>query len=66
MKTYTKEQFLNTREPYEDLFKLKKDAFRHEQALAAIEENAHVVGVKKFRAIYNAFLRNQQSGQGSI
>lgn len=56
MNTYTKEQFLNTREPYEALYKMKNDPFRHEQALAAIKENAHAVGVRNFDRIYKAYI----------
>lgn len=66
MKTYTKEQFLNTREPYEYLYAMKNDALRHEQALTVTEENAHAVGVKNFNRLYKAYVRTQQCVQGNI
>lgn len=63
MKTYTKEQFLNTREPYENLYKLKNDPLRHEQALTVTKENANAVGVGNFNSLYKAYVRTQQCGQ---
>ena len=52
---FTKEDFLKTTKPYAYLAELKKDPFRHEQALAAIKDNAHAVGVRNFERMYEAF-----------
>lgn len=65
MKTYTKEQFLSTKEPYEFLRKMRNDPLRHEQALAAIKDNAHAVGVKNFNSLYAAYITSLMSGQAS-
>lgn len=56
MKTYNAHQFLNTREPYEYLYKMKNDPLRHEQALTAMKENAHAVGVKNFNRMYQNYV----------
>lgn len=66
MKTYNAHQFLNTREPYEYLYKMKNDPLRHEQALTAMKENAHAVGVKNFNRMYANYVRSQQSDRGNI
>lgn len=66
MKTYTASQFLNTREPYECLYKMRNDPLRHEQALTAMKENAHAVGVKNFNRMYANYVRSQQSDRGNI
>lgn len=65
MKTYTAPQFLNTREPYEYLYKMRNDPLRHEQALTAMKENANAVGVKNFNRMYANYVRSQQSDRGN-
>lgn len=56
MQKFTKEDFLSTTKPYEYLHSIKKDPLQHEQALEAVQENAHVVGIKNFKKLYRAFL----------
>lgn len=60
MQTFTKEDFLSTVKPYEYLRSIKNNPLEHEQALEAIQENAHTVGVRNFRKLYGAFLRSNQ------
>lgn len=65
--TFSRVEFLTTTKPYEYLYGLKKsDPFRHEQALAAIKDNACAVGVRNFNGIYAGYVKSMQSCQGSI
>ena len=54
-KQYTKEQFLETTEPYDYLLAIKNDPEQHERELAAIKENASAVGIKNFGTLYKVY-----------
>lgn len=65
--TFSRSEFLTTTKPYEYLYGLKKsDPFGHEQALAAIKDNACAVGVRNFNGIYAGYVKLMQSCQGNI
>lgn len=64
---YTKKDFLETDEPYKYLYRLKKsDPFRYEQALVAVKDNAHTVGVRDFNRLYAGYVKREQSDRGNI
>lgn len=53
--TFTKDEFISSTTPYEYLHGLRKDPIRHEQAFAAIKDNAHAVGIRNFEKMYECY-----------
>lgn len=64
---YTKEDFLNGEAPYAELFKLKDNKFKLQQALAIMRDKAGAVGVKNFLTLWKCYLEaHQQQKGGSV
>lgn len=57
--TYTKEDFLNSTKPYEDLYALKNDKFTHTRMLAVYAEYAKSVKFTGFLRTYKAYAESQ-------
>ena len=60
-KQYTKEQFLETTEPYDYLLSIKNDPEQHERELAAITENASAVGIRNFGTLYKLYEKEKRT-----
>ncbi len=56
MQQFTKQEFLSTTKPYEYLLQIKGDPPQYEQALATMQENARIVGVRNFLKIYASYV----------
>lgn len=61
---FTAEQFYNTSEPYEFLYKFKDDKFKLGQMREKLKAQAASVGVRGFIGLWNAFLETQQQQRG--
>lgn len=61
---YTKEDFLNSETPYAELFKLKDNKFKLQQALAIMRDKAGAVGVKNFLTLWKCYLEAHQQKAG--
>ena len=61
---FTAEQFYNTSQPYEFLYKFKDDKFLLGQMREKVKAQAAKVGVRGFIGLWNAYLEtiNQQKG----
>lgn len=58
MATFTKDDFISTTTPYEYLHGLRNNPIQHEQAFAAIKDNAHAVGIRNFEKMYEYYERS--------
>ena len=54
-RTWSKEDFLESTEPYEELYKLINDKFALERALTQMSEVAKLTGVKNFRTLFKGY-----------
>lgn len=61
---FTAEQYYNTSEPYEFLYRFKDDKFLMKQMLQKMKAKAGEVGVKCFVALFDAFCESQKKSQG--
>ena len=61
---FTAEQFYNTSEPYEFLYKFKDDKFKLGQMREKLKAQAASVGGRGFIGLWNAFLETQQQQRG--
>ena len=59
-RTWSKEDFLESTEPYEELYKLINDKFALERALTQMSELAKLTGVKNFRTLFKGYCQNQK------
>lgn len=53
--TYTKEDFLSTSKPYDELYSLKDNPFVHKQTESNMADYAKSVGVTNFKALYREY-----------
>ena len=51
---YTEEDFLTSTAPYEEIYKLHKDPFAHERAMAAMVKYAKTQGFTGFTKVYKS------------
>ena len=58
--TYTKEDFLTGKKPYEELYALKDDPFLHNQTINAMADYAASVGFKGLKASYKAYSKSMK------
>ena len=58
MKNYTKQDFLETDKPYQELYAVNGTPLQRAQALSVLQENARAVG--NFMKLYEAFLASQE------
>lgn len=58
---YTRRQFLNTTEPYDYLYGIRNDPFRHAKELEIIKSNAREEGITNFQKIYQCYVRSKDS-----
>ena len=56
--TYTKDDFLTGKKPYEELYALKDDPFLHRQTMEAMSDYAKTVGYKGLKKTYEAYCRS--------
>lgn len=56
--TYTKDDFLTGKKPYEELYSLKDDPFLHRQTMEAMSDYAKTVGYKGLKKTYEAYCRS--------
>lgn len=63
---YTVEQYLNTSEPYEFLYRYKDDKFMLRQLLQRMKAKAGAVGVKCFVSLFDAYCQMQAEKNGVI
>lgn len=59
LRTFTKEDFLNTPDPYEAVYATKDDPFLHAQMKAKYSDLARSVGVRNFNTLYNGYEKQQ-------
>ena len=59
MKNYTKQDFLETDKPYQELYALNGTPSQHAQAFSALQKNARAVGIRNFKKLYEVFLYYQ-------
>jgi len=55
---YTKDDYLNSPAPYEELYQLADQPFIHERQLTIMSENAQSTGVRNFRKLYQQYVRS--------
>ena len=55
VKIYTKDDFLNSTKPFEDVYKFIEDRFTHARELEKMSEVAKAVGVRNFKALYKDY-----------
>ncbi|MEG2576000.1 MAG: DUF927 domain-containing protein, partial [Christensenella sp.] len=58
--TYTANDFLMTAEPFEAVYAHKDDPFKHEQAAVAMARTAASVGIRNFKTLYAAYVKQQK------
>lgn len=63
---FTAEQYLDTSEPYEFLYKYKENKFVLKQLMQKMKANAGAVGVKCFVALFDSYCQMQAKGNGII
>jgi uncharacterized protein (DUF927 family) len=63
VKTYTKEEFLQSTEPYETLYALIDDKFTLERELIKMSEMAQEVGVRNFKTLFKAYCDLQKKNR---
>ena len=62
-KVYSKEDFLDSTEPYEELYKLINDKFALERSLNRMAEVARLAGVKNFRTLFKGYCQLQKQNR---
>lgn len=55
IKVYTKDDFLNSTKPFEDVYRFIEDRFTHARELEKMSEVAKAVGVRNFKALYKDY-----------
>lgn len=55
---YTKEDYLNSAAPYEELYKLFGDPFAHERKMTMMAEEAAEVGIRNFKRLYGEYVKS--------
>ena len=55
IKVYTKDDFLNSTKPFEDVYKFIEDRFTHARELEKMSGVAKAVGVRNFKALYKDY-----------
>ena len=64
-RVWSKDDFLNSTEPYEELYRLINDKFALERALNQMSDVAKLVGVKNFRTLFKGYCQNQKMNRVS-
>lgn len=63
---FTAEQYLDTSEPYEFLYKYKENKFVLKQLMQKMKTHAGAVGVKCFVSLFDSYCQMQAKGNGII
>lgn len=63
MSQYTREDFLDTTTPFENLYGYIEDPFEHERRLTVMADEARAVGVRNLRKLYAEYCRSMQRTQ---
>jgi Superfamily II helicase and inactivated derivatives len=61
---YTKDDFLNSSGPYEEVNKSADNPFQHERAITLMAEHAQQVGVRNFRKMYGQYCKALKQASG--
>lgn len=62
---YTREDFLQTEKPYEEVYGYKYDPFMHNLKIEQMTEQGLKVGFKKFRSVYKEYVRSTEGQRGA-
>ena len=55
---YTKDDYLNSAAPYEELYELFGDPFAHERKMTMMAEEAAEVGIRNFKRLYGEYVKS--------
>lgn len=61
---YTKDDFLYTTQPYEEVYASKDDPFMHSLKLERMTAQALSVGVKTFKGLYKSYVKSREMERG--
>lgn len=61
---YTKDDFLNSSQPYEEVYQSADNPFQHERAITLMAEHAQQVGVRNFRKMYSQYCKALKQASG--
>lgn len=63
LKQYTKEDFLESLEPYEFLYQFNENSLKMEQVATQLSEMAQSLGIRNFKKLFGEYLKSQKSNK---